>query len=80
MKKKSWIRNQMIGRTKKSLKDVNTMWIYNVMDFPVGASGKEPTCQLFSRQLCPTMNPMDCSSPSSSVLHYLPAFAQIHVH
>ena len=25
-------------------------------------------------------NPMDCSMPISSVLHYLPKFAQIHVH
>ena len=25
-------------------------------------------------------NPMDCSTPSSPVLHYLPEFAQIHVH
>ena len=25
-------------------------------------------------------NPVDCSTPSSSVLHYLLEFAQIHVH
>ena len=32
-------------------------------------------------KLCPTLcNPMDCSTPSSSVLHYLLEFAQIHVH
>ena len=32
-------------------------------------------------KLCPTFcNPMDCSMPGSSVLHYLPEFAQIHVH
>ena len=29
---------------------------------------------------CPTLrNPTDCGMPSSSILHYLPAFAQIHV-
>ena len=29
----------------------------------------------------PTLrDPMDCSTPGSSVLHYLPEFAQIHVH
>ena len=28
-------------------------------------------------QLC---NPMDCSMPGSSILHYLPESAQIHVH
>ena len=26
------------------------------------------------------VTPMDCSTPDSSVLHYLPEFAQIHVH
>ena len=32
-------------------------------------------------QLCPTLcDPMDCSMPSFPVLHYLPEFAQIHVH
>ena len=25
-------------------------------------------------------DPVDCSTPGSSVLHYLPEFAQIHVH
>ena len=25
-------------------------------------------------------NPMDCSTPGFPVLHYLPDFAQIHVH
>ena len=29
---------------------------------------------------CPTLcDPMDCNMPGSSVLHYLPEFAQIHV-
>ena len=32
-------------------------------------------------KLCPILcNPMDCSTPGSSVLHHLPEFAQIHVH
>ena len=32
-------------------------------------------------KLCPTLcNPTDCSMPSSSVLQYLPEFAQTHVH
>ena len=30
---------------------------------------------------CPTLcNPMDCSTPGFSVLHYLPEFSQTHVH
>ena len=32
-------------------------------------------------QLCPTLcNPMDCDMPGFPVLHYLPEFAQTHVH
>ena len=32
-------------------------------------------------QVCPALcSPMDCSIPGSPVLHYLPEFAQIHVH
>ena len=32
-------------------------------------------------KLCPTLcNPMDCSMPGFPVLHYLPKFAQTHVH
>ena len=32
-------------------------------------------------QLCPTLcDPMDCSMPGFSVLHFLPEFAQTHVH
>ena len=39
-------------------------------------------CSSFSvTRSCPTLsNPMDCSPQSSSVLHYLPEFAQIYVH
>ena len=32
-------------------------------------------------KLCPTLcDPMDCSMPGFPVLHYLPEFAQTHVH
>ena len=32
-------------------------------------------------QSCPTLcNPMDCSKPGLPVLHYLPEFAQTHIH
>ena len=39
-------------------------------------------CCSFAK-LCPTLcdpYPLDCSTPGSSVLHYLPEFAQTHVH
>ena len=30
---------------------------------------------------CPTLSdPMDCSTPGFSILHYLPGLAQLHVH
>ena len=29
---------------------------------------------------CPTCDPMDCSTPGFLVLHYLPEFAQTHLH
>ena len=36
---------------------------------------------LFGSKLCLTLcNPMDCSTPGFSVLHYLPELAQTHVH
>ena len=36
---------------------------------------------LFIHKLCPTLcDPMDCSTPASSVFHYLQEFVQIRVH
>ena len=36
---------------------------------------------LFSHSLMSDLcNPMDCSTPGFPVLHYLPEFAEIHVH
>ena len=38
-------------------------------------------CYCSVAKLCLTLyDPMDCSTPDFSVLHYLPEFAQIHVH
>ena len=38
-------------------------------------------CCCSKTKLCPTLcDPMDCSTPGSSVLHSLPKFAQSHVH
>ena len=38
-------------------------------------------CYCSVAKSCLTLcDPMDCSSPGFSVLHYLPEFAQIHVH
>ena len=37
-------------------------------------------CCSFTKSCSTLCNPMDCSTPGSSVLHYLPEFAQILVH
>ena len=38
-------------------------------------------CSCLVTKSCPTLcDPMDCSTVGSLVLHYLPVFAQIHVH
>ena len=43
-------------------------------------STRSVTCCSVTK-LCPTLfNLIDCSMPGSSVLYYLPEFAQIHVH
>ena len=40
----------------------------------------EGSCQLVTKS-CPTLfDPMDYSTPGFPVLHYLPEFAQTHVH
>ena len=45
----------------------------------IGFVGSFTTCSV--AKSCLTLcDPMDCSMPGSSVLHYLPEFAQIHVH
>ena len=42
--------------------------------------GKLTSCYSVTK-LCPTFcDTMDCSTPGSSVLLYVPEFAQIHVH
>ena len=37
-------------------------------------------CRSVARSCLTLCNPMDCSTPDSSLLHCLPEFAQIHVH
>ena len=37
-------------------------------------------CVLVAQSCLTLCDPMDCSIPGFSVLHYLPEFAQTHVH
>ena len=39
-----------------------------------------PICYSLAKSCPPLCNPMDCSMPGFHILHYLPEFAQIHVH
>ena len=49
--------------------------------YTVNANVKWCLLLLFVMKSCPTLcDPMDSSTPCSSILHYLPEFAQIHVH
>ena len=44
-------------------------------------NGRLCGCYCSVTQSCPTLcDPMDCNMPGSPVLHYLPEFAQIHIH
>ena len=40
----------------------------------------ESCCFLVAKLYLTLCDPMDCSMPGFPVLHYLPEFAQIHVH
>ena len=44
------------------------------------ASGISIGCCSFAKSRLILCDPVDCSTPCSSLLHYLPEFAQIHVH
>ena len=47
----------------------------------VNVLGLQLPCYCSVVKLCPTLcDPTDCGMPGSSVLHFLPEFAQIHVH
>ena len=47
----------------------------------VWSPGRWLCCCCSVAKLCPTLcDPMNCSTPGSSVLHYLPEFVHTHVH
>ena len=66
-----------------SLSEVQvTTWTCNWHQSSWRGSLKLPVyCCCSVAELCPTIcNPMDCSTPGSPVLHYLPEFVETHVH
>ena len=46
----------------------------------LGKECSEQFCCSVAKSCLTLCNPIDCSTPASSVLHYLLEFAQIHVH
>ena len=66
------------------IKPVSPAWQVNSL--PLSHQGSQvdrkviqPCCSV--TQSCPTLcDPMDCSIPGLPVPHYLPKFAQVHVH
>ena len=63
-----------IGRINIVKMTILSKEIYRFNAIPVAAAAKP-------LQSCPTLcNPIDGSSPGFPVLHYLPEFAQTHMH
>ena len=58
---------------------LNVKGIFYCIDFVRKYTPSTGCCSV--TKSCPTLcNPIDCSMPGFPVLHYLPEFAQIHVH
>ena len=69
--------------SRQNYKSARFQWskLLPVLRWQKNRGNVQENCCFSAAKLCPTLcNPMDCSTPCSSVLHYLPEFAQIHVH
>ena len=86
-----WATVHGVAKTQTPLNDLALMqdWndVFTGISFQVSLSIHIPPPHISSlfhclvSCSCPTLcRPMDCSTPGSSVLHYLPEFAEIHVH
>ena len=57
------------------------LWLWFLQNLLLFSSPFPCFCCCSVAKSCPTLfNPMDCSTLGFSVLHYLPEFAQTHVH
>ena len=79
---KVWVAwGSMISR--QNYKSARFQWskLLLVLRWQKNRGNVQENCCSSATKLCPALcNPMDYSTPCSSVLHYLPEFAQIHVH
>ena len=81
--------NYVVSGTNNAVKSSSCQIIFLITFNPLLTAGMESsqatTIHFLSccsvAKSCPTLcSPMDCSTPGLSVLHYLPEFAQTHVH
>ena len=81
--------NYVVSGTNNAIKSSSCQIIFLITFNPLLTAGMESsqatTIHFLSccsvAKSCPTLcSPMDCSTPGFSVLHYLPEFAQTHVH
>ena len=81
--------NYVVSGTNNAVKSSSCQIIFLITFNPLLTAGMESsqatTIHFLSccsvAKSCPTLcSPMDCSTPGFSVLHYLPEFAQTHVH
>ena len=65
---------------EKLEKDITAVWLINTQQmYEERILGHRGCC--LAAQSCPTLgDSMDCSTPIFAILHYLPEFAQTHVH
>ena len=76
-----WIAPWLSWFHSSHMADCEILGLHNHMSQLLYKSPLIFMCCCSVAQLCPTLcDPMDCSTPGFSVLHYLPELAQTHVH
>ena len=71
------IASQRVGQDWSSF--ACTLWIITTYIYTT-TERTSWCCYLVTKRYLTLCNPMNCSTPGSPVLHYLPEFPQIHIH
>ena len=81
LRRYTWSTGEKILELSFSANFTKVTWTNHLISYlSILSSLKEKLCCSVAK-LCLTLcDPMDCSTPDFPVLHYLPEFAQIHVH
>ena len=73
--------SRMILRQWMTLTEMHVDVQKSLLTSGIPADSEKKCCCCSVAKSCPTLcDSMDCSTPGFPVLHYLPEFAQIHVH